>query len=292
MSASAMFGHLFLEYFSRRSSERIPESHLVMEASDQVDSFMASGHDDGILVPIHFYHALQASAVIKPGERVVELACGPANQLIRMAQLNPETQFVGLDASESMLDVARNSIAKYAIRNVELVAGDMAELTGFKNTSFDGVVCTMSLHHLPSLAALANTFSEVQRVLKPGGGLYICDFGRLKRKSTQLFFANDRSTEQSPQFTADYLESLAAAFSVAEMRDATSRLDLELLLYETVLVPFMVVIKSPDRRVLESAMERRAVEMYGGLSSTQQRDFHNIARWFRLAGYGLPFELD
>jgi ubiquinone/menaquinone biosynthesis C-methylase UbiE len=292
MSATEMIFHLLLERVSLKKLDRIPESHLVMDDPGQAESFMDSSHDDGILVPIHFYHALQGSSLVKPGDTVLELACGPANQLSRMAQLNPEAQFIGLDASEAMLNIARDSLSRDGITNVKLMHGNMSSLTDIDDLSVDCVICTMSLHHLPDLSSLADTFSEIRRVLKTGGGLYIADFGRLKRRSTQRFFAYDRSEEQSSRFTTDYLESLAAAFSVEELRNATNLLGLELKVYETIPAPFMVIIKNADRRDLDAATKRRAVEMYDGLTSIQKRDFNNIARWFRLTGYGLRVELD
>jgi SAM-dependent methyltransferase len=292
MSGTAMMAHLLMERLSRKTLDRTPESHLIMDDPSQVEAFAAIVSDQGLLVPIHFYHALQASCVVKPGETVLELACGPAGQLLRMAQLNPEVRFIGLDASAGMLNIARESIVESGVANVSLMLGDMTDLSGITPASIDCVVCTMSLHHLPDLPALARAFSEMQQVLKPGGGLYIADFGRLKRKSTQKFFANDRSSEQSPQFTQDYAESLAAAFSVDEFKQAIGVMGQPFQFYPTVLAPFMLIFKTENRRALDSATCERVRAMYQTISPLQRRDFHNTARWFQLAGLALPLALD
>ncbi len=43
----------------------------------------------------------------QPGEIVIEVGCGTARNLIKMAQKYPATRFYGLDASEEMLKTAR-----------------------------------------------------------------------------------------------------------------------------------------------------------------------------------------
>jgi len=288
MSGPAMLAHLILERLSRRVLERFPEPDLVMQDPTQVAAFVESGREDGILAFTHFFHAAQITPLIRPGERVLDLACGPANQLAQLAALNPSAHFTGLDASPAMLEVARASLASADVRNVQLVAGDMTRLQGFADGAMDCVICTMSLHHLPDQAALHATLREARRVLKPGGGLYVVDFGRLKRASTQRFFALDRRNCQSEQFTLDYLHSLRAAFSLAELSSAAALLGDGVLRFVTPLAPFMVVFKSAPRRALDAATELALRQQFARLSATQQQDFRVFARWFRGAGYTLP----
>ena len=46
-----------------------------------------------------------------PGESVVEVGCGTARNLIRIARLYPGTELFGLDASQEMLRTAAQNIA-------------------------------------------------------------------------------------------------------------------------------------------------------------------------------------
>jgi len=291
MSGPVMIAHLLLERISRKTLDRIPESHSIMDDPAQVQAFNAIVSDQGLLVPINFYHAVQASSLLRAGETVLELACGPAGQLIRMAQLNPDAHFIGLDASAGMLEIAQKSMDNSGVSNAQLLLGDMTRLHQFVNASVDCIVCAMSLHHLPDRLSLDKFFSEVRRVLKPGGGLYLADFGRFKRKSTQRFFVHDRSSEQSPQFTQDYAESLAAAFSVEEIKNASRIMGGQLEFYATILAPFMLILKTAHRRTLDTAALQRIQDMYQTLTALQQRDFNNIARWFKMSGYDLPLKL-
>ena len=290
MSAQTMY-HLMLERLSWHELPRVPEPDLIMHDPYQTAAFMEAGREDGILALIYFYHALQITPVVREGDRVLDLACGPANQLAQIARLNPRAHFVGLDASANMLAQARTTLTRVGVSNVGLVSGDMTRLTGIEDNSMDCVICTMSLHHLPDMAALSSTMREVRRVLKQGGGLYFVDFGRFKRASTQRFFAEDLRDCKSAQFTQDYLNSMRAAFSVEELSNAVAVLGPGVVRHMTALAPFMVVFKSADRRKLDTATQQLAQELYGRMSVAQQNSFQSFARWFRAGGYDLPCKL-
>lgn len=291
MSASAMLMHLILERLSRRVLPRVPETGQIMNDLSQNSAFAEAGCDEGILTAIHFYHALQITPVIQPGDRVLDLACGPANQLAQIARINPHAHFTGMDASASMLDSASDTLLHHRIGNVELMPGDMTLMPEIKDASMDCVICTMSLHHLPDLTVLSHTLRETRRILKPGGGFYFVDFGRLKRTSTQRFFSEDRRTRQSALFTQDYFNSMRAAFSVQELSDAAAVFGSDVVWHSTLLAPFMVVFKSADRCKLDAKTWRLAQELYSRMTAVQQRDFQVFARWFRAGGYDLPFAL-
>ncbi len=287
-----MVFHLVLERLARRTLPRVLEPDLVMSDPRQVAAFGDSGREDGILAFLYFFHALQSLPVIRAGDRVLDLACGPANQLALLAHLNPEARFVGLDASTNMLESARTTLAQHGIANVELIGEDMTQLHSLADASMDCVVCTMSLHHLRDTGALAAALRAAHRVLKPGGGIYLADFGRLRRRATQTFFAEDRRDRQTAQFTQDFLQSQQAAFSVTEMSQAVTVLGTGLTCYQTALAPFMVVFRSAARRELGDADLRSARLWHSHMTSEQRRDFRNFSRWFRLGGMELPCTLD
>ena len=107
------------------------------------------------------------------GGRVLDLACGPATQLAQVAELNADMEFTGLDLSTEMLASAEQHIRDCGLTNIQLTEGDITKLPQFLDASFDAVICTMALHHLPTLEHLDSCFSEIARVLKPGGRLSI-----------------------------------------------------------------------------------------------------------------------
>ncbi|TDR77805.1 ubiquinone/menaquinone biosynthesis C-methylase UbiE [Paludibacterium purpuratum] len=283
-----MIAHLLLEQLPREPLLRVPESDAVMEAPAQVEAFAESGRDQGILAYVYLFHAALSLPVIRPGDLVLDLACGPANQLAQIARLNPESRFIGLDASPRMLDLARDTLARQGVDNVTPSYGDVTCLNNLGPASVDTVLCTMSLHHLPDTEALAQTMREIHRVLKPGGGLFLADFGRLKRQATQRHFAYDRIEQQSQLFTADFLHSMRAAFSLDELRTAIEDAGLAAHGYHTALAPFMMIFRSQPRRVVDRSLTLRLQQAYRRLDRGARRDFDNLARWFGLGGLSLP----
>ncbi len=288
-----MIAHLLLERMSKQVLPRVPETDAVMVAPNQVNAFQEGGNDSGILKHIYFFHAAMSLPVIRPGDTVLDLACGPANQLTHIARLNPDTTFIGIDASPTMLDLARNTLASNRIENATVQFGDITNLTTIASESIDCVVCTMSLHHLPDTDALHKTLREIRRVLKPGGGIYLADFGRLKRAATQKHFAYDRIELQSQTFTKDFLNSMRAAFSVEEFKSALAEINPAIKIYQTALAPFMMIARGDARRETDDQLTKQSKLQYKMLTKGQQRDFDNMARWFRIGGLellGEPFK--
>lgn len=287
MPSPALLLNLFLDLVARGEQPRVPEPELVMADAAGAEAFMRAGREDGILAHTYVYHAIQASAVIPPGGTVVDLGCGPANQLVQVARLNPDARFIGVDASASMLALAADTLARCGVRNVELRQARMEALAGIVDASADAVISTMSLHHLADTAALAATLGEVRRVLKPGGGVYLVDFGRLRREAGQRFFATERAAVQPELFTTDYYNSLRAAFSLTELRTAAAVLGDAVRLRRTFLVPFLVAIRSHHRPVLREQSRAAARALYQALSPRQRYDLRDLARFFGHGGFPL-----
>jgi ubiquinone/menaquinone biosynthesis C-methylase UbiE len=287
-----MMVHLALERLACGALERIPEPEPVMLDEAHNAAFRDAGREDGVLAFLYLYHAIHVSSLIRPGERVLDLACGPANQLVQIARLHPESHFVGLDASVGMLQEAHRTLARRGVTNVELVEGDMTRLDGIASASVDCVLCTMSLHHMPDRAALALAIGEARRVLRDGGGAYFADFGRLKRRGTQRYFANDWDTEQSAAFTQDYLDSLRAAFSREELQQAMAPFGNSLEAHVSALAPFMVIFTSGPRHAWAQPLRQRAHTLFQELGAAQQRKFEVFARWMSAGGWKLPMKFD
>ncbi len=291
MSAAAMFAHLLLERLPGRAPARVPEPCAVMADAAQVDAFCAVGGDRGVLAPIYHYHAVQAAASIRPGDRVLDLGCGPGNQLLHLARLHPGARFVGVDASRPMLRRARRTLDSGGAGGVALRRGDLTALRALPDAAFDCVTCTLSLHHLPDLDALHRAAREMSRVLRPGGGVYVADFGRLRRAATQRHFAHQRAAEQGPTFTADYFNSLRAAFSVAELDAALAALGPGVRRHQTALAPFMVVYRRGVHGADDAAALARARAALARLTPSQRRDCRALAAWFAAGGLPTPVSL-
>src|SRR5262249_38332503 len=72
--------------------------------------------------------------------RVLELGCGSGGNLLPMAEGLPQSTFVGIDASDDALDIARQTAADLAMGNVEFRQSDL--LGGLTDLGrFDYVLC-------------------------------------------------------------------------------------------------------------------------------------------------------
>jgi ubiquinone/menaquinone biosynthesis C-methylase UbiE len=105
---------------------------------------------------------LVKDAALKPGERVLDVACG-TGIVARLAAeaVGPEGAVTGVDVNPGMLAVAR-AVSGDAIAWRE---GDMASLP-FSDGEFDAVICQLSLQFVPDKA---RALAEMKRVARPGG---------------------------------------------------------------------------------------------------------------------------
>jgi arsenite methyltransferase len=277
------------EATTRERAARVPEPDLVMNDPKQVADYIRAGREAGIMSPTYIFHCAHMCEVVIPGDSVLDLACGPATQLGMLARLNPDARFVGIDLSEEMLDRARRHIAELTLDNVEVRPGDITALDGIGDGTVDAVVSTMSLHHLPSFEQLDATFAEARRVLKPGGGVYLADFGHLNSERSIRYFAYQHEEQQPELFTLDYLNSLRAAFDFDDFRNLVDRHFPEgIQLFSTFVCPFMVAIKS-DRRNMDTCGARKALRTISEtLAAPQQRDLKDLITFFRLGGLHTP----
>jgi ubiquinone/menaquinone biosynthesis C-methylase UbiE len=280
---------LIREIVSRKNAYRVPEPDLVMESPAQVASFHEAGGEEGVMAPVYLFHAAHVCEIVKPGDRVLDLGCGPGNQLGLIARLNPDVQFIGIDLSAEMLVLAEKNLAVRGARNVELRRGDITCLEGIAGTSIDAVISTVVLHHLPDEAALFRCFAEVARVLKPNGGLYLVDFGHLKTEAAIRGFAYQHANRQPELFTLDYLNSLRAAFEVESWREGWQRyLSHAGEFFSTALVPYMVSLKSPPRRSLPMELRAELARQRRALPPHHRADIKDLITFFRLGGMVSP----
>jgi SAM-dependent methyltransferase len=107
-----------------------------------------------------------------PGEHVLDLGCGAGTDSLVAAQMVGEQGHVtGIDMTPPMLAKARAAAAELNATNVEFVESE-AERLPFPDESFDVVISNGVIDLIPDKDAV---FSELSRVLKPGGRIQIAD---------------------------------------------------------------------------------------------------------------------
>lgn len=116
----------------------------------------------------------------KPDARILEIGCGTARNLIRLARLYPGRQLFGLDASEAMLETAAKNIESAGlagqIRLAHAYAADAGANLFDENTPFDDILFSYSLSMIPDWK---QALSAASAALRPGGRIHVVDFGDL-----------------------------------------------------------------------------------------------------------------
>jgi ubiquinone/menaquinone biosynthesis C-methylase UbiE len=118
--------------------------------------------------------AAAAASAIQSG-RVLEVGPGPGYVSIETARLLPEVEVVGLDISETMVEIATQNAAEYGVlEQVAFRQGDASNMP-FEDSSFDFVISCGSLHHWKEPTRI---FREIHRVLRPGCCALVDDLRR------------------------------------------------------------------------------------------------------------------
>ena len=121
-----------------------------------------------------FREAVVDLAHIQPNEKVLEVGCGTGTfAIIAKQRTHPSVEIHATDAAPEMIQRARQEAAKSGV-DVHFDTG-LAERIDFPDNSFDVVMNTLMVHHLPEHLK-AQAFAEMYRVLKLGGRLQIVDF--------------------------------------------------------------------------------------------------------------------
>jgi len=109
---------------------------------------------------------------LEPGERVLDLGSGAGTDSLVAAQMvGAGGRVTGIDMTPQMLAKARAAAAEMDVANVEFIEAE-AEQLPFADATFDVVVSNGVIDLIPDKDAV---FSELHRVLVPGGRLQIAD---------------------------------------------------------------------------------------------------------------------
>jgi len=136
------------------------------ESYDHFDGYVPDADMSlGCGVPVDY-------ADIRPGDGILDLGSGAGNDCFVARALTGETGFVtGLDFTEKMLLKAEENRLKLGYTNVEFIRGDIEEMP-LPDKTYDVVLSNCVLNLVPDKQ---KAFSEIMRVLKPGGHFCISD---------------------------------------------------------------------------------------------------------------------
>jgi ubiquinone/menaquinone biosynthesis C-methylase UbiE len=123
-----------------------------------------------------FRERLLELAGIQRDQVVLDIGCGTGTLAIAAtAHVGPRGNVVGIDASPQMVTRATRKAARAGVPAIFQLA--VAEQLPFPDARFDVVLSTLMFHHLPRKTR-EQCAIEIRRVLKPGGRVFVVDFGK------------------------------------------------------------------------------------------------------------------
>jgi ubiquinone/menaquinone biosynthesis C-methylase UbiE len=128
------------------------------------------------LAPAH--HAVLARAAPRPGQQVLDLACGTGLLSLPLAQtLGAQGMVLGVDLSGAMVDIADRRARALGLAQARFLRMD-AERLNLPDGHFQTAVCALGLMYMPDPE---QALREMRRVLRPGGRLVLAVWGERAR---------------------------------------------------------------------------------------------------------------
>ncbi len=117
------------------------------------------------------------AAGVRPGERVLDCACGTGDLTRAFARFSKAAHIVGSDYTPGMLEVARHKRRKLHNQLASRISYQQADAQDlpYENASFDVVSIAFGIRNVQDPQRAVGEFA---RVLRPGGRLVILEFGQ------------------------------------------------------------------------------------------------------------------
>jgi ubiquinone/menaquinone biosynthesis C-methylase UbiE len=148
---------------------RTPDGIVIHSAAEYDRRFMmrARGRERA------FRAELIELAQLAPGESVLDVGCGTGTlALAAKHRVGADGRVHGIDPSPEMIARARSKARR---RGLDVAFDEaVAQTLPFEDGTFDAVLAVLTFHQLPN-DDLHRSLGEIERVLVPGGRLFLAD---------------------------------------------------------------------------------------------------------------------
>ena len=135
-------------------------------------------------------------ASLKAGDWILDVCCGIGELTTVIARQVFKGQVVGLDISESAVEIAKTKNKHIPIDFLRASADGLP----FDSSRFNKCFISFGLHHMPGQAR-QKTLKEINRILSPEGILYVIDYNLPERGLRRLVaIAYAKSDESKEAF--------------------------------------------------------------------------------------------
>ena len=194
--------------------QRVPEPEL-MDDADQARAYAAADFTAGDQQTIALIRALVSeTATGASPSRVIDLGCGPGNITLRLGEVFPEAEVIGVDGADAMLKLARARASAQDCR-VQFLQCPLQRLNDSPLAgTADLIVSNSLLHHLHQPDLL---WMLTRTLARPGCRVLHRDLRR-PASPAELDRLQRRHLPDAPQVLVnDFRASLAAAFEPEEV---------------------------------------------------------------------------
>lgn len=154
----------------------------------------------------------------KDGDHALEIGPGPGYYGLEWLKKTNRTNLTGLEISPAMIRLAEKNAGDYKLSTrVTYQEGNALQMP-FSADTFDITFSNGSLHEWENAEQV---FSEIQRVLKPGGKMIISD---LRRDLSPEIFTFMQDCCDSPEIKAGFETSVHAAYKKEELESILSHI--------------------------------------------------------------------
>ena len=118
---------------------------------------------------------------------LLDVATGTGDVAFRLHHNSPEAQITGIDLSEGMLEIAREKLKKNLpskVKQITFIKGDSMDLP-FDDNSFDLITVAYGVRNFENLR---KGYSEIYRVLRPGGRLCVIELSCPRHPVTRALY--------------------------------------------------------------------------------------------------------
>lgn len=200
---------------------------------------------------------------VKPGERVLDIGCGNARDIAKIAERGG--QVVGVDISAGMIAAAKQELGRMGMSGITLQVGDATSLV-FPDAYFDKVLCSEVIEHIPDAS---QALREMRRVLRPGGSLVLSTPNKGSLYGFERYWIWERLLRRKWPHPYDEWRNMPELVSLVEQNHfkVTER-------RSVCFVPGFIVTYF----LLPRVVQRLLIKVVGNLESVMQR-------WFQNSGY-------
>ena len=157
----------------------------------------------------------------KGSDKVLDLGCGTGRHVVYLAQHG--FSVYGLDNSPKAIKMTAEWLAQENLC-ADLQIQEMTETFPYEDRFFDAIVSIQVIHHADT-ASIKRIIGEIERVLKPGGFLFVTvptrqnQGKRFRQIEPNTFVPLDGDEKGLPHhyFTPQELEALLAHFEITDI---------------------------------------------------------------------------